>query len=333
MLRRLPTPSHPDLLIGTATGDDAAVWRVAGDRAMVATVDVFTPIVDDPRTWGAIAAANSASDVYAMGGQPLFALNIAGWPRDELSLDLLADVFEGASEVAERGRWMVVGGHTIDAVEPFFGQSVMGEVHPDRIITNNAAQPGDVIILTKPIGTGIVTTAAKRLSLADAGAGGRIGALHAAVVASMTKLNDDAATAALAFGVRAGTDITGFGLLGHLHKLALGSGVAITLAYSSIPFFDGVGALLDEGFVPGGTARNLEFVTPFTNVTALDGSVRNMNLLADPQTSGGLALCVAPDRAQDLLHTLLGTGHVAAIIAIVDPVGSATAAGTLQITA
>ncbi len=338
MLRRLPTPSHPDLLIGTATGDDAAVWRVAGDRAMVATVDVFTPIVDDPRTWGAIAAANSASDVYAMGGQPLFALNIAGWPRDELSLDLLADVFEGASEVAERGRWMVVGGHTIDSAEPFFGQSVMGDVHPDRIISNNAAQPGDVIILTKPIGTGIVTTAAKHLSVADAAPGGRIGALHAAAVASMTRLNDDAAVAARTFGVRAGTDITGFGLLGHLHKLALGSGVAITLAYSSVPFFEGVVTLLDEGFLPGGTTRNLEFVTPFTSITALTNPVRSMNLLADPQTSGGLALCVAPDRAQDLLDTLLGTGHAAAIIATVDAatvnaLGSATPAGSLQIIA
>ena len=332
MLRRLPTPSHPDLLIGTASGDDAAVWRVSDDRAIVATVDVFTPIVDDPRTWGAIAAANSASDVYAMGGQPLFALNIAGWPRDELSLDLLADVFEGASEVAERGRWMVVGGHTIDSSEPFFGQSVMGDVHPDRIISNNAAQPGDVIILTKPIGTGIVTTAAMRLSAADAAPGGRIGGLHASVVASMTRLNDDAAGAAHTFGVRAGTDITGFGLLGHLHKLALGSGVAITLAYSSVPLFDGVGALLDEGFFPGGTTRNLEFVAPFTNVSALANPVRSMNLLADPQTSGGLALCVAPDRAQDLLHTLLGTGHVAAIIATVDTAGSATPPGSLQIT-
>lgn len=333
MLRRLPMPSHPDLLIGTATGDDAAVWRVAGDRAMVATVDVFTPIVDDPRTWGAIAAANSASDVYAMGGQPLFALNIAGWPRDQLSLDLLADVFEGASEVAERGRWMVVGGHTIDSVEPFFGQTVIGDIHPDRIISNSAAQPGDVIILTKPIGTGIVTTAAKRLTVADAAFGGRIGALHAAAVASMTRLNDDAALAARAHGVRAGTDITGFGLLGHLHKLALGSDVAITLAFSSVPFFEGVSALLDEGFIPGGTTRNLEFVTRFTDVTALADPVRSMNLLADPQTSGGLALCVAPDRAQDLLHTLLGTGHDAGIIATVDAAGSATTPGALQITA
>ena len=332
MLRRLPQPSHPDLLIGTATGDDAAVWRVSDDRAFVSTVDVFTPIVDDPRTWGAIAAANSASDVYAMGGQPLFALNIAGWPRTELSLDLLAEVFEGASEIAELGRWMVVGGHTIDAKEPFYGQSVVGEVHPDRIISNDAARPGEVVILTKALGTGIVSTAAKRLNPDDALPGGRISHQYAAAIASMTRLNADAAVEARRSGVRAGTDITGFGLLGHLHKLALGSGVVITISESAVPLIDGVSRLLDEGFVPGGTERNLEFVAPFVDVTGLADPVRSLNILGDPQTSGGLALCVPEDRAQDLLDALIGTGHQAAVIATVAGAGPNAPGGTLQIT-
>lgn len=327
MLRRLPTPHHPDLLIGTATGDDAAVWRVAEDRAMVATVDVFTPIVDDPRTWGAIAAANSASDVYAMGGQPLFALNVAGWPREQLSLDLLADVMEGASEIAEQGRWMVVGGHTIDSAEPFFGQTVIGDVHPDRIIGNHSAQAGEVIVLTKAIGTGIVSTAAKRLERAAAAPGGHIGTAYAAATASMTRLNDVAGALARRLGVRAGTDITGFGLLGHLHKLALASGVSLTLFDDLVPLIDGAAALLDEGFVPGGTGRNLEFVLPHLVTDSLADPARTLNLLADPQTSGGLALCLPAESADEAVAELLATGHQAAVIGTVD----AGSAGSITI--
>jgi selenide, water dikinase len=316
VLRHLPTPSHPDLLVGTASGDDAAVWRVAPDRALVATVDVFTPVVDDPRTWGAIAAANSASDVYAMGGTPLFALNIAGWPREQLSLDLLGEVLEGASRVAEQGKWFVVGGHTIDSAEPFFGQSVTGEVHPDRIIANDKARPGQVVILTKAIGAGLLTTAAKRNTPADIEPGGWLHECYVAAITSMTRLNDEAARIARAHMVCAGTDITGFGLLGHLHRVAAASGVTIALSAQTVPVFPGVSDLLDRGTVPGGTGRNLDYVGPHL---AGSNDPRTLNLLADPQTSGGLAMCIDADRANDALAELLATGHQAAIIGEVRP--------------
>jgi selenide, water dikinase len=318
VLRHLPVPQHPDLLVGTASGDDAAVWRVDKDRAFVATVDVFTPVVDDARTWGAIAAANSASDVYAMGGRPLFALNIAGWPRDTLSLDLLAEVLEGASEVAEKGKWLVVGGHTIDSAEPFFGQSVTGEVHPDQIISNDAAQPGQVIILTKAIGTGLAATMAKRSQPEDIALGGIYQHAYEAAVRSMLTLNDVAADVARRHHVRAGTDITGFGLLGHLHRLALGSGVSLRLVARSIPVLDGAFDLLDAGFVPGGTERNIEYVRSHIESTHTTHE-RGLNLLADPQTSGGLALCLPTDRAADVVGELIDAGLPAAIIATIEP--------------
>ena len=305
MLRRLPTPKHPDLLVGTSSGDDAAVWRVSADRAMVATVDFFTPIVDDAATWGAIAAANSASDVYAMGGKPLFALNVAAWPRDVLPLDLLGDVLAGAGAVAEQGGWMVIGGHTIDGPEPMYGMSVVGEVHPDRILTNNAAQAGDLLILTKPLGVGIVATALKRMPAEAVAVGGTLHASYVEAVASMTTLNDRASAVAVAGGLRAATDITGFGLLGHLHKMALGSKACISIEVASLPIITGVRELLAEGFVPGGTGRNAEFVSPFIQNRRLWEA--DANLLADPQTSGGLVLCVPPDRYDDVLAEL---GHV-----------------------
>ena len=305
MLRHVPAPSAPDLLVGTSTGDDAAVWRVSADRALVATVDFFTPVVDDARTWGAIAAANSASDVYAMGGRPLFALNVAGWPRDLLPLDLLGEALAGASEIAARGGWVVAGGHTVDAPEPFLGQAVTGEVHPDRMITNNAARPGEVLILTKALGTGIITTALKRSPAEAIRPGGFLADAYIAAVASMTTLNAVGAEVAAANGVRCGTDVTGFGLLGHLHKLALGSGVNLTLTTATMPLLVGVKDLLAGGFVPGGTGRNVEFVDPFVDWTA--DRVSWEPLLADPQTSGGLVLCVHPERVDAVLRSLGAT--------------------------
>ncbi len=314
MLRHLPTPSHPDLLVGTSSGDDAAVWRVAPDRALVATVDVFTPVVDDARTWGAIAAANASSDVYAMGGTPTFALNIAGWPKEQLSLDLLSEVFMGASEVAERGGWLIVGGHTIESAEPFYGQSVIGEVHPDAIIANDAARSGQHIILTKPIGAGLVTTAVKRAQPEDIAPGGWLEASYTATIASMTRLNDVAARVARTHNVRAGTDITGFGLLGHLHRVAAASGVTIEIFANAVPLLPGVDGLIARGMVPGGTGRNLEYV--LDHLAALPAE-RLLSLFADPQTSGGLAICIDADRAEDALAELLDTGHQAAIIGTV----------------
>ena len=312
MLRHLPTPTAPDLLVGTSTGDDAAVWRVSSDRALVATVDFFTPVVDDARTWGAIAAANSASDVYAMGGRPLFALNIAGWPRDLLPLDLLGEALAGVSEAAARGGWVVAGGHTVDAPEPFLGQAITGDVHPDRMITNNAARPGDVLILTKPLGTGIITTALKRSPAEAIRPGGFLARAYIDAVASMTTLNGPGAEVASAHRVRCGTDVTGFGLLGHLHKLALGSGVNLTLTTATIPLFADVRVLLDSGFVPGGTGRNVAFVDPFVQWEA--PRLEWENLLADPQTSGGLVLCVPPAQVSSVLRSLDATPTPGSVI-------------------
>lgn len=313
VLRRVPQLTHPDLLVGSEHGDDAAVWRIAPDRALVATVDYFTPIVDDARTWGAIAGANAASDVYAMGGRPLFALNIAGWPRDLLPLELLGDVMEGGASVAARGGWVVVGGHTIDAPEPLYGQCVVGEVHPDQIMSNDRAEPGQMLVLTKPLGVGVITTAVKRLGAEATKAGGSIHDAYMAVVASMVRLNDTASRIAVAAGVRAATDVTGFGLAGHLHKLARESGLEATLRRSEVPVLPGVLRLLSEGFVPGGTGRNLEFVAD-----ALDCGASDEALIADPQTSGGLLLCVEPERVEGVVNELRATGHDAAIIGRLD---------------
>jgi selenide, water dikinase len=312
VLRRLPAPSAPDLLVGTATGDDAAVWRVASDRALVATVDFFAPVVDDARTWGMIAAANSASDVYAMGGRPLFALNVAGWPRDLLPLDLLAEALAGASEVAARGGWVVAGGHTIDAPEPFLGQSVTGEVHPDQMMTNDAARPGDVLILTKPIGTGLITTAMKRMPASAIQPGGALAAAYGAAVASMTTLNSAAGELGVRFRVRCATDITGFGLLGHLHKLALASAVSLVLHTDQMPLLPEAQRLRDEGFMPGGTGRNIEFVNAFVSWEANREAWEP--LLADPQTSGGLVLCVAAEVRDAFLAAAVTAGVPAVVI-------------------
>jgi selenide, water dikinase len=307
----MPTASHPDLLVGTATGDDAAVWRVDDKRAFVSTVDFFTPLVDDAFAWGAIGAANSVSDVYAMGGRPLMALNIAAWPRDRLPFDLLADTLAGASAAAERGGWVVAGGHTVDGPEPMFGQSVLGEVMIDEIMTNDHGRAGDILVLTKALGTGTITTALKRSSTEDITAGWLKPAVDAAVE-SMTRLNASASAAAVRAGVRAATDVTGFGLSGHLHKLALASGVEARISFNQIPILPQTHEILTKGFVPGGTGRNLEFVE--SAMVLETSTVDAHRLMADPQTSGGLLLCVHPDRLDALCAELLAAGDLAAIV-------------------
>jgi selenide, water dikinase len=307
----MPIASHPDLLVGTATGDDAAVWRVDDKRAFVSTVDFFTPLVDDAFTWGAIGAANSVSDVYAMGGRPLMALNIAAWPRDHLPFELLADALAGASEAAARGGWVVAGGHTVDGPEPMFGQSVLGEVMIDQIMTNDRGREGDVLVLTKALGTGTITTALKRSTPQEIKEGWLKPAVDAAV-ASMMRLNDKSSAAAVRAGVRAATDVTGFGLSGHLHKLALASGVEARIAFDKIPILPLTHEILTKGFVPGGTGRNLEFVE---GAMVLETSrVDAHRLIADPQTSGGLLLCVRPERLDALCAELLASGDLAAVI-------------------
>jgi selenide,water dikinase len=304
VLRRLPPTTDERLLNDATTGDDAAVWRLDDDRALVFTADFITPIVDDAATWGRIAAANSASDVYAMGGRPLLAINLVAWTSDELSGELLADVLEGASQVAADGGFVIGGGHTVDDPEPKFGLAVIGEVHPDHLLTNTGLRPGQELILTKPLGIGVTATAIK--------AGQAPQRLIDAAVASMTRLNDRAARVAIDHGATGATDVTGFGLLGHLGRAARESGVDATIDVSHVPILDGVRQLAADGLVPGGSGRNLRSVEP-----QLDrGSTGELDvvLLADAQTSGGLVFGVDPDRVDAALEALEATGHRAANI-------------------
>lgn len=267
--------------------------RLTPDRALLATVDFFTPIVDDPATWGAIAAANALSDVYAMGGRPLFCLNLVGWPRDRLPIELLGEVLAGAGEVMERAGCPMVGGHSVDDPEPKVGFAVIGEAHPDRLLTNAGARPGDRLVLTKPLGTGILTTAFKRDLLDEPGL--------ASAVESMTTLNDVSARLALEHGAHAATDVTGFGLLGHLQNMLEASGVGAELQFAALPVFAGALELAAQGAVPGGTQRNLEAARVEWD-PALTEPERV--LCADAQTSGGLLIAVPPERADALIEAL-----------------------------
>lgn len=290
--------------MGTATSDDAAVWRLDDDRALVVTADFITPIHDDPRVWGRIAAANAVSDVYAMGGRPLLSLNLVGWNTDELSTDILLEVLLGAGEVAAEGGWITVGGHTVDDPEPKFGLAVVGEVHPDRILTNAGIRPGDSLVLTKALGAGIVATAMKAGKAPDD--------VVDAAVASMTRLNKEAASCALEAGATGATDITGFGLLGHLRSMAEASKVDVELIVSAVPVFPGVPELVAAGFVPGGSRRNLAWVSERLDAGGVDESV--VIVLADAQTSGGLLFGAAPEAAEAAAEALRATGHAAAVI-------------------
>ena len=307
MLRRLELPDHPDLLVGTATSDDAAVWRLDAERALVFTADFITPIVDDPRAWGRIAAANAVSDVYAMGGRPILALNLVGWNTDELGNDVLLAVLEGAGEVAGEGGWVTVGGHTVEDPEPKFGMAVVGDVHPDRILTNAGLRPGDRLVLTKALGVGVIATAVK--------AGTVPGDVAAASVASMTRLNAEAAARALAAGASGATDVTGFGLLGHLRSMAEASHVDADLDVAEIPVLPGVADLVAAGMVPGGTRRNLAWAAERVEPGGADEPV--LIVLADAQTSGGLLFGAAPGRAEEAAAALRESGHAAAVIGTV----------------
>jgi selenide,water dikinase len=301
----LPQTAHPDLLVGSETSDDAAVWRRPDGRALVATADFFTPIVDDARTWGRIAAVNAASDVYAMGGTPLFALNLVAWPRDVLPLELLAEVLAGGADAAAAGGWVIVGGHSVDGPEPMYGQSVVGELVADAPLTNGGGRAGDALVLSKPIGTGLLATAVKRSPAAAVSGGGPLADAYTAGVAEMTRLNDVASRLALELGADAATDVTGFGLLGHLHELASASGLAATVDVGAVPLLPDARRLLAERFVPGGTLRNVEHLTPH-----LDGGDEDTRvLLADAQTSGGLLVALPADRADELTARLTDTGH------------------------
>ena len=298
MLRHLPKPSDPNLLLGIGTDDDAAIYRLTDEIALVQTVDVFTPIVDDPFTFGAIAAANALSDVYAKGGRPLLALNVAGFPR-RLPLDILAEILRGGAEKAHEAGVMIVGGHTIDDPEPKYGLAVTGLVHPERFVTNAGARPGDVLYLTKPLGIGVITTGIKQDKTPPA--------VASAAIRVMSTLNRAASEAMLEVGVHAATDVTGFGLLGHLHELAAASGVGARISARAVPVLNGASALAAGGAIAGGTARNLEWLADKVRwAPAIDETLRI--LLADAQTSGGLLIAVTEARAGALERALRGRG-------------------------
>jgi selenide,water dikinase len=305
VLRHVPGIRDPRVLVDAATRDDAAVFRLTESRAIVATVDFFTPIVDDARDWGAIAATNALSDVYAMGGTPLFALNLVGWPRETLPPELLGEVLDSAALVAERAGCLVLGGHSIDSSEPLFGMAVVGEVHPDKMLTNAGACAGDRLVLTKPLGTGILATALKRDALLETG--------MAEAVRVMTTLNDGAAQAALAVGVSAATDVTGFGLLGHLGNILRASEVAAELAFDEIPVLAHAKNLAARGIVPGGTKRNFEAVASSVEWDE-DIPATDRLLLADAQTSGGLLLAVPQENEAALVEALRAAGTPAAAV-------------------
>lgn len=282
-------------MVGLGTSDDAAVYRLSPELALVQTIDYITPLVDDPYQFGQIAAANALSDVYAMGGAPLLALNVVAFPTDALPIAVLAEILRGGADKAQEAGARIIGGHSIDDREPKYGLAVTGLVHPDRVWRNSTAKPGDRLILTKPLGMGIVSTAIKR-DLASA-------ALIERAVGVMTTLNKNAARATLEIGVDAATDVTGFGLLGHLHEMTAGSGVSAEIRFRDVPVLREVPDLAAQGVVPGGTKRNLAFVEPFVSFATTLDPVQRL-ILADAQTSGGLLLAVAPDRAAALLHAL-----------------------------
>lgn len=304
VLRHIPHVSDPALLVDASTKDDAAVYKLSSDRALVATVDFFTPIVDDAADWGAIAAANALSDVYAMGGTPLLALNVTAWPRETLPLELLGEVLRGAAAICREAGCLVAGGHTVDDPEPKFGMAVIGEVHPDRMLTNSRALPGDVLVLTKPLGTGVLTTAHKR----DLCGHDEL----APAVASMRMLNAGAARAAVRVGAHAATDVTGFGLLGHLHNMLIASGVGAEIHVAALPVFPGVRDLVRRGAVAGGTRRNLEARSDVEWEAAV--SEVDRIICADAQTSGGLLLAVAAQDAAALQRALRDEGTLESTI-------------------
>ena len=318
VLSGLPIISHPDLLVGTEAGDDAAVYRVDGDTALIFTVDFFPPITDDLYDYGAIAAANSLSDVYAMGGKPLLALNVVGFPA-ALAKDLLGEVLRGGYAKAAEAGCLIVGGHTVDDAEPKYGLAVVGTVKPGHQVSNAGAQPGDSLVLTKPLGTGIITTAAKQ--------GKAPADVLQAAVDNMAALNLAACEAMTAVGVNACTDITGFGLMGHLMSMVRGSKVGANVRSNSVPLLPGTRELLGQGAVPGGTQRNLHGVADSVRWHA-EMTEEEQLLLCDAQTSGGLLISVPSHKTDELLSQLR-----AAAVPIAAVVGEITAGppGEIQV--
>jgi selenide,water dikinase len=303
-LAALPLTSDPRLLVGRETFDDAGVFRLSDDVALVQTVDFFAPIVDDPFDFGQVAAANALSDVYAMGGQPLTALNIVAFPTKALPLDVLGEILAGGQEKVHEAGALLVGGHTVIDTELKYGLAVTGRAHPDFLLTNAGARPGDVMILTKPIGNGILATAGKR---------GKLSTESQRVMLDLMKaLNGGASRAALAIGSRCATDITGFGLLGHLSNIARASAVSLRVELAAIPLLPGVREAVREGCVTDGSKRNAEYLRDLVRWSV--GNDEDKAILHDPQTSGGLLVCASPSRARDYLSRIAGSAVIGEVI-------------------
>jgi selenium donor protein len=318
ILQSLPVPSDEKILVGTGSSDDAAVYRINDSQAIVQTIDFFTPIVDDPYDFGAIAATNAISDIYAMGATPLFALNVVTFPTKSLSQEILKQILRGASDKAAEAGISIVGGHSIDDNEPKFGLTVTGIVHPDKILANNHALPGDVLILTKPLGTGILSTALRK------GFTGDNDLVEA--VRWMKTLNRAAAETARGFQIHACTDVTGFGLAGHLSEITRGSGVEAALYFSSVPFMANVRKYAEMEAIPGGTRGNYEFYSEFIRWDESLSQVERY-MICDAQTSGGLLFTIPESQAEAFLGKLQSNGCTEACI-----IGKITIPGSGMIT-
>lgn len=303
LLQYIPRSTDPDLLVGAETSDDAAVYRINAEQAAVFTLDFFTPIVDDPYQFGRIAAANALSDTWAMGGEPRLALNIVAYPARDLPMSLLLEILRGGASIAAEAGVLLAGGHSIDDPEPKYGMAVVGFVHPDRVLRNVGAHPGDILFLTKPLGIGIISTAIKRQQATPA-------AIEHAIQV-MTTLNRGAAHAVQAAGgVHACTDVTGFGLLGHLREMLGGGGIGARLHLSGIPVLEETWELVQAGICPGGTRRNLTAVSTQVDFDSSLNEAQRL-VLCDAQTSGGLLIAVAPEKADALAAALRAEGTLA----------------------
>ena len=304
VLRHLVPIESAEALVDASTSDDAAVYSLGDGRALVVTLDFFTPIVDDPYDFGRIAAANALSDIYAMGARPLFALNLLAFPRLLLDEGIVDEIIRGGSDVAREAGIPIMGGHSVDDPEPKYGMVAVGEVREDAVVTNAKASAGDLLVLTKAVGTGIISTAIK----AEAATPEEV----TAAVTGMTTLNRDAAEAMVEAGVVAATDVSGYGLLGHLANMLMQSGVAAEVEAASVPVLPGVERLIAEGHVPGGTRRNLQDLHDRVDFGVHDEARRLT--LTDAQTSGGMLMSIPEERAQKLLNDLRTKGSVAAVI-------------------
>jgi selenide,water dikinase len=301
-VRAHPASNHPDLLVGVSTSDDAGVYSLGDGMALVQTVDIFTPVVDDPGDWGRIAAANALSDVYAMGGSPLTALQFLAWPREKLDFDIAGEVVGGGMEVMAKAGCTVVGGHSIDGPEPTYGFAVTGTVATNGFFANSGARPGDELVLTKPLGIGIITTAIKRGKCPPD--------VARTAIDTMTSLNEPAGQALARHGATAATDVTGFGLLGHLREVCLASGTGAIVELGRVPVLEGATRLLEVGMWAGGSQRNLRSVLPFVK-SGVDEA--GLKVLADAQTSGGLLVALPPGAAEAYVDDVPGSALIGSV--------------------